>query len=282
MPVYSFLIVLTILWFSWAICAIVRCKSIITTHEVSEHNSGDEDASYLSYFVLNCTYLKMAPVGKFAEFDSTKEDFTNYCERLQQYFVANGVEDDKQVATFLSLIGPSTYGLLKSLLIPDLPSTKTFVVLVKTLKDHLAPKPLIIGERFKFYTHNQREGESISCYSAELKKLATHCEFGAFLIEALRDRLVCGLRADYIAIQDKLLTTADLTFTSAIDISVGMEQAKDFRHADGSVHSIHSARSGRGRGRGRHLQMPPQNNNSYSNFKTRPNLAKSERAEKWS
>ena len=31
-------------------------------------------------------------------------------------------------------------------------------------------------------------------YVAELRHLATHCNFGAYLDEALRDRLVCGLR----------------------------------------------------------------------------------------
>ena len=87
MPVYSCSLVFKILWFSLTICVISRLKSILTTHEVSEHNSGDEDVSYISYFVLNCTYLKMAPVGKLAEFDLTKQDFTNYCERLQQYFL---------------------------------------------------------------------------------------------------------------------------------------------------------------------------------------------------
>ena len=31
-------------------------------------------------------------------------------------------------------------------------------------------------------------------YVAELRRLATHCEFGAYLDEALRDRFVCGLK----------------------------------------------------------------------------------------
>ena len=36
--------------------------------------------------------------------------------------------------------------------------------------------------------------ESVAEYIAELRKLALHCEFGEFLKDALRDRLVCVLR----------------------------------------------------------------------------------------
>lgn len=56
---------------------------------------------------------------------------------------------------------------------------------------------------------------------AELRCLSTHCKFEGFLDEALRDRLVCGLRNE--AIQKKLLTEADLTLTKAVELAVRME-----------------------------------------------------------
>ena len=76
---------------------------------------------------------------------------------------------------------------------PKLPKEKTFDELVAALKGHFEPKPLVIAERFYFHRRAQAEGESIKEYMAELRRLTTHCEFGAFLDEALRDRLVCGL-----------------------------------------------------------------------------------------
>ena len=36
--------------------------------------------------------------------------------------------------------------------------------------------------------------ESVSEFLVELRRLASHCEFGQFLDEALWDRLVCGLK----------------------------------------------------------------------------------------
>lgn len=75
---------------------------------------------------------------------------------------------------------------------------------------------------------------------AELRRLSTHCKFGAFLDEALRDRLVCGLRSE--PIQKKLLTEADLTLTKAIDLSVGMEaadkNAKSLKGPDAAVNRV--------------------------------------------
>ena len=35
-------------------------------------------------------------------------------------------------------------------------------------------------------------------YVAELRRLTKHCEFGAYLDDALRDRFVCGLRSETI------------------------------------------------------------------------------------
>ena len=98
---------------------------------------------------------------------------------------------------FLSVVGGNTYGLLRNLLAPASPKDKSFKEIVDTLKAHFEPKPLVIAERFHFHrwNQNQNSGESVAMYVAELRRLATHCVFEAYLEEALRDRLVCGLRS---------------------------------------------------------------------------------------
>ena len=163
-------------------------------------------------------------IGKLSEFVEGKENFVNYVERLDQYFEANDIEDEKKMAVFLSVIGPGAYGILRNLVQPGLPKDKTYNELVKALTDHYMPKPLIISERFKFHKRNQKEGETVAAYVVELKKLTIYCEFGAFLNEALRDRLVCGLKSENI--QKKLLSEADLDFEKAIKISTAMETAE--------------------------------------------------------
>ena len=176
-------------------------------------------------------------IGKITEFSEGKENFVNYVERLEQYFEANEIPNEKRVAVFLSAVGANAYGILRNLVQPGLPKDKTYDELVKTLTDHYMPKPLIISERFKFHKRNQKEGESIADYVVQLKKLTTYCEFKAFLNEALRNRLVCGLKSE--TIQKKLLSEADLDFDKAVKISTAMETAeKDTQTFTGSDSTI--------------------------------------------
>ena len=165
----------------------------------------------------------MTTIGKIESFDDTKENWETYVERVEQFFLANDIDNDHKVPTLLSLIGGKTYTLLRDLLAPEKPATKSFQQIVTTLQEHLSPKPLEIAERFRFYKRNQNEGESILSYVAELRKLATHCNFGGNLNEALRDRLVCGLRN--MQIQKRLLSEAKLKYSKAVEIAVAMETA---------------------------------------------------------
>ena len=57
--------------------------------------------------------------GSLTAFDSSTEEWTKYVERLEFYFAANGITDAaKQWAVLLSCCGPSTFRLLRSLVLP--------------------------------------------------------------------------------------------------------------------------------------------------------------------
>ena len=184
----------------------------------------------------------MAPtIGKLDPFDETVEDWEAYVERVQEFFKANDVGQDKQVSTLISTIGAKTYGLLRSLTAPDKPSTKTFAQITNLLKNHLAPEPIVIAERFRFYKREQKEGESLAEYIATLKKLTAHCKFGNFLQEALRDKLVCGLNNKMI--QERLLCEADLSWDSACKIAKAQEAAiKDAAQLQGGAQKVHAVK----------------------------------------
>ena len=91
------------------------------------------------------------------------------------------------------------------------------------LKNHFEPKPLEIVERFNFNRKQQGPEETVAQYVAELHRLSTYCNYGAFLNAALHDRFVCGLKSE--ATQKKQLTESDLTFTRAVEIALSMEAA---------------------------------------------------------
>ena len=113
---------------------------------------------------------------------------------MKQYFAANEIPNDKQVPALLAMLEEKAYSLLWNLMTPDDPATKGYDDIVNLYDNHLLPKPLVIAERFRFHRRDQNEGESISVYVAELRKLSEHCDFKANLSEALRDILVCGIK----------------------------------------------------------------------------------------
>ena len=181
-------------------------------------------------------------IGNVGEYNEVTETWKSYTERVQQFFLANQVADDRKVPALLAITGGKTYSLLRNLTMPAEPSTKTYVEIVTLLNDHLSPKPLVIAERFRFHKRDQREGESITVYVAELRKLTEHCKFRGTLNDALRDRLVCGIKNENI--QKKLLSVSDLTLQKAIEISSAMETAaKDaielqHQHRPDPVHKV--------------------------------------------
>lgn len=165
-----------------------------------------------------------AHLGQVEPFDDSSADWASYEERLQAFLRANKVSEDQKADTLISLVGPKTYALLKSLTSPETPAKKSFEELLSLLRNHFVPKLSIIGERATFHRRSQLPQETITQYAAELRRLAQTCEFGTFLDQALRDRFVCGLlRAD---IQRSLFAEDNqLKFQTAVDRAIAIEAA---------------------------------------------------------
>ena len=162
--------------------------------------------------------------GNIAEFKlGGKESWSTYTERLGYYFEANGVTDaNKQRSILLSVCGPATFKLMKSL--TDSLATHSFEVICAMVKDYLEPVPSPIVQRFKFNTRSRAPGESIAAYITALRQVAEHCQYGANLKEMLRDRLVCGVAHE--ATQKRLHAEKDLTFDKAYTLALAIEAAE--------------------------------------------------------
>ena len=178
----------------------------------------------------------MANIGRIEPYDGSS-DLEAYLERLEMYLVANDVAavgiagadevvqlaaEKRKVATLLTLVGPETYLLLKSLVSPQRPVDLSFDEITARLKSHLTPRRLIVAERFKFHQRTQKDGEAIATFVAELRRLASTCNFGEFLSEALRDQLVCGIRSS--STQRKLLSE-ERSFEQAMQMALADEVA---------------------------------------------------------
>ena len=126
----------------------------------------------------------MAAVGTISAFRPDSEKIDSYLDVLSCTSWPNTFPDERRVPVLLSVISATTYEILRSLLAPDLPQTKTYGELVEKLKTHYSPKPMVIAECFHFHRRAQKLGESVADYLAELRRLSLPCEFGTYLQEA--------------------------------------------------------------------------------------------------
>ena len=121
----------------------------------------------------------MALYGTVGEFKESDESWTQYVERLEQYFLANEITDGKkQRAILLSVCGSKTYGLLRDILQPKKPADTEIKEIIEELKKYYNPKPSEIVERFKFHSRVRKEGESVATFVAGLRNLSEYCNFG--------------------------------------------------------------------------------------------------------
>ena len=204
----------------------------------------------------------MANFGSVGEYDPEKEEWIPYTERLDEYFIANEVEDEtKKRAILLSSCGHSTYQIARQLFAPTKLSSRTYTQVVERLTQHFSPKPKDIVQRCKFNARVRLPGETVATYCAELRNLAQFCDFGESLENMLRDRLVCGISDK--AMQQRLLSEPDLTFQKAYDLAVLLESVKKDTaqlqsEARNSTAEIHAVRGRTGNSRDRSRSVAPR------------------------
>lgn len=163
-------------------------------------------------------------IGTIGPYDEATEEFESYMERMQHLFMINVVEERMKVSLFITLAGPNVYQIVKNLVAPKKPSEYSFEEITNKLLQHFKPAVSEIHERFVFNQCVQKSDQSIAEYIVQIRKLASTCNFGAFLEEAMRDRLVCGIRSENT--QKKLLSESNLTFQSACQIAQAAEMAQ--------------------------------------------------------
>ena len=120
-----------------------------------------------------------AVFGSISEYVFESEDVTEWIERLEQWFVANGLvndtDEDRKKALLLSNVGARGYKLIRSLA-QNKPTDKSYKELKELLIEHLNPKPNEIAQRYVFYKRDRRIGKTVKDYVAALRKLSEHCK----------------------------------------------------------------------------------------------------------
>ena len=107
----------------------------------------------------------MSLFGNIGEFIEEKESWTQYIERLNQFFRANDIiNEEKKAVIFLSTIGSSGYKILGNLLPPKKPVEVSYARMVEVMKSFYNPTPSVTVQRFHFYSRFHQPGELILAF----------------------------------------------------------------------------------------------------------------------
>lgn len=121
------------------------------------------------------------------------EDWEIFIERLDQYFQANLVSEDRKVAVLLTLVSEDVYRTVKDLCFPFLPKNKTYEELVEVLNTQYKQRVPVFRRRIEFENLKQAN-DSVSQWYLRVKKAAALCQFGTQLDSRIKDKFVVGMK----------------------------------------------------------------------------------------
>ena len=177
----------------------------VTNNTTLSHNywrQGESEA-HIGYFIRK--------VGWIWPCFGRRLNWTQYIERMEYYFLANGITSaDKQRAVVISTMGAKAYKTLRNLITPHNASDKSFKQLIEVMMKHFCPPPSEIAQRFKFNTRARKLGEPVANYIVELWAPSHYCNFGDSIELMLRDRIVCGINDTQT--QNRPLAEKNLTY----------------------------------------------------------------------
>lgn len=157
-------------------------------------------------------------------FREEEEDWSSFLERLDCYFTVKEVKDERKVHTLIVGLQPSQYQVLKDLVAPDTPTSKSYKYLTELLQKHYGGTKNPRVERAKFRNVTRNSGETLQSYAVRLKHAARDCSFGAALNEMLVDQMIAGVHSKCVA--SKLLEASaglKLTFSEAMELAEAAE-----------------------------------------------------------
>lgn len=161
-------------------------------------------------------------VGNISSFDHQQQDWSTFKSRLEQFFLANGINEEsdksgvKRRAILLSALTDDSFKLASNLVLPNTLDKVSFQNIIDVLDAHFIPKRCGFAERSKFYAASQQQGESYAQWAVRLRGLAAHCNF-KHLEDALLDKFVMGMAAGPEREKIFTLDIKELTLSAAVD-----------------------------------------------------------------
>ncbi|CAF4914950.1 unnamed protein product [Pieris macdunnoughi] len=138
-------------------------------------------------------------------------------KQFEAFLIASGVSKESeeiQVSLLVNLIGLSGYEIFSTFTYLKDESEHNLKCLLTKFDAHFGTKPNITMSRFKFFSRNQEQGETIDQFVTALRLLSQNCVFGDLTDSLIKDRIVCGIASN--TVRDRLLRTDDLSLAKAV------------------------------------------------------------------
>jgi hypothetical protein len=150
-----------------------------------------------------------------AYWDIYKAQFNRYCTvaKLTEAEDNTGVKVD----CMLYAMGPKAEEIFGSFTFDTENDKKKFATVIAKFDNYFQGKTNVIFQRALFNRRVQQQGESIDDFITDLHKLVKYCNYGTFREEAIRDRLVVGVRD--IRLSEKMQLVDDLNYTKALEMA---------------------------------------------------------------
>lgn len=150
------------------------------------------------------------------------DDWDEFVERIDLYFEANGIAEEKKRAIFLTKVDAETYKVVRKVCAPAKPKEVALEDIIQKVGKYIKPKANKTVLRAQFRERKQKGNETITQYVAALRSLATECEF-ANEEEAIMDQLLSGIKDR--AIKIALFKNDELTLDQAWKTAIAIEEA---------------------------------------------------------
>ncbi|XP_039438442.1 uncharacterized protein K02A2.6-like isoform X2 [Culex pipiens pallens] len=163
-------------------------------------------------------------IGSIDHYHRSKS-FANYVERFEVMCKLNKVASDAdKLSWFISVSGEDVFDEIKLIFPKQEVEKLEFKEVVKQLKGRFDKAVPAMMYRFDFYNRFQLLNESSENFVLSVKLLAEDCNFNAFKDEALRDKLVMGIKDKRL--QHKLLEEEDLSLAQVEKMVINTERAE--------------------------------------------------------
>lgn len=150
--------------------------------------------------------------------------FSKYMDRMKILYQLNNIPEAMKKNLFITLSGPTIFDEI-SLIYPGVDiMTIDYNEMINKLKERLDKTTPNMMNRHKFHSRVQGIDEPAENYVLALKLLASECGFGAHKDEAIKDKIIFGLRDQEL--KQQLLMKDGMSLNEVEELVVRSELAK--------------------------------------------------------